>query len=612
MKAIEKQEGVWNVAGITVDFDLQAKLAKVYNAADQVKLLAAIKELGLTDVVDANIASYSTALTKVKETTSVTEFTKVVAQKVITDGNKAATESTDATAAVKAVNDAKDQVALLAALQNSNFKRVNPEWISEYQTKLAGISVATNKDEVKEIQAAVIDAANDDKIGTNASPVVLTTGVDVAKLTEAKNLVTTYATPDSAGAQTSDTKAILKKINIQLALADLLAATTPTSFKSKFDALVKVVDNAGDLAATDYVVANGQAYIDALAKETTVANKDQVSEVKDILFKASTGVNDKQALKLVDAVYTASGAASVDADALLKTLKDLGLENVADSNKEQYKADAAAFNTASTTTTNGGSKTKADVQTQVNTSNIAAVASAFTAQDADKLLEALKVLKVKNIVDANKGEYLKDAASTIKTDADTMSAAVKAINDSLTNTNEVNAINAATTATEVKTALDNLGIAEYVNAPSGDKLYLAEKVLEKRNALTAGRDALKADGTASGNTTTEAKKFVNKNEVAGEIAKASTGIKAEYTALVGKFAQSALTDTATTVANLTELEYANFNTLTSGQKAELAEYLVKNYPHTIKPSDGTKVYSDYASLAEVKAAVDAAITALGF
>jgi hypothetical protein len=585
-------KGVWTVNDQSYDLDLFNNLSDFLAANDQLKLNAALVALGIENVETANMPAYEIAKGNVTKTAE--ELTVADVQKLVDDVNAKAISADDEAAIVKAVTDAKtagNQVALLQALQNEAFVRVNPEWVATatngYMTKIAGTET-----KIADIQT-VINTSNDAIVNAEIAPIVST--IDRDDLNDAKALIETWATVDKDGKITDDTiKPIVdnKTIEIQLALVDVLEATTPTALKARVTALAELANPKTGAAVVDmknYIDANGKAYVSAIAAEADKANKLETAAKINTLL---TTVNGKEATALVDAVYDAASATTVDADALLKALNDLGLKQVADSNKEVYKADAADFKTESTTTTNSGTKVKADVQAQVDKSNVKAVT---TATDADKLLEALKVLELDNIVDANKDAYLADVtggSATIKTDAATIDAALKVINDAVVEAAKVKAINEATSATAVKAALDELAITSYVNVPSVDKLYIAEQVFAAVEAAQkAGNNTLYADKAA----------------VTTALDTATTGIIAEYEALIAEFAKTELTDTATTVTQLGLLGYDAFDNLTAGEKANVAEAFVANYPM----DDATPPAAiDYETLAAVKTAVDAAIAAI--
>lgn len=465
----EDLKGVWTVAGKSYDLDLFNKLAAFLNAADQIALNKALTDLGVANVKVENLPEYFTA--KGDITKSADQLTVADVQKLVDDVNAKSVDSETAKAIVKAVTDAKaanNQVALLQALQNKVFVRVNPNWVATvtdgYMAK-----IATTDDTIAKIQDK-INASNDAILVAT----VTTTGVDKAKLNESKDLIAKYATVDDKGVITDVTlKGYVdtKVIDIQLAIADVVQATTPTALKTKLTALATLVNpktGTPVLDMTKYVDVNGKAYIAEIAKvaPATITAAD--------INTAITTVNGAANQALVDAVKAAASAPTVDADKLLKALNDLGLKQVAASNKDAYAA-AAAFKTVAD---------KDAAQSAVDAVNLAAITGAT---DADKLLVALKVLELKNVVDANKDAYLADVKSgsaTIKTDAATIDNALKAININVVVDAQVKAINGAKTVSEVKTALDALAnvdkVSDYLKIRSVDRDFVAASVLKQR------------------------------------------------------------------------------------------------------------------------------------
>ncbi|MFD0942356.1 hypothetical protein [Savagea faecisuis] len=503
-------KGVWTVDGKAYDLDVFNKIAKVLAAKTQIELNTALTALDLDNYNAANITEYFAAQQKLAGTVEATDLTVADIQKLVDDANAKVEAGKDEKALIKAIKEAKDannQVAFLAALNNAALEQVNPDWVAVegegYFTKITG-----EEADLKAIQTA-INTANNTILNTS----VTSEGIDKAKLTASKELIAQYAPlTDKGEIANTDVKTKAANIEIQLAVVDVLEATTPTALKNKLTALAEL--DKAKLDMKNYVDANGKAYVKAIADETDKATKLATTDQINTLL---TTVNTAEAKTLVDAVNTAAKAVDsqtptvAQQDALLKALKDLGLKQVADSNKAQYAKDASAFATESDT---AASKTKEDVQTQVNTSNVTAVTSAT---DADDLLVALKILELKNVVDANKDAYLKDVQDTqdgtIKEaqDATGIDAALKAINSQVAIDAAVKAINEAKTATEVKTALDKLAnegkVEGYLNVTSADRIFIAEQVLDARDEIEAAGDAKAkefADETAVGEAVTAA------------------------------------------------------------------------------------------------------------
>lgn len=604
--------GVWTVDGKAYDLDVFNKIADVLAAKTQIQLNTALTALNLDNYKTANIEVYFTAQQKLVGTVEATDLTVADIQKLVDDANAKAEAGTDEKALIKSIKDAKDannEVAFLTALNNASLTQVNPDWVA---TATNGYFTAISGTEL-DLDAIQTKVNNANETILNVSGTITSTGIDQAKLTASKELIVAYAPVTDKGVISDTTiKNAAAAITEQLAVVDVLEATTPTALKNKLTALATLVDNPVKIDMKNYFDANGKAYVAKIAGETNkVVNLSTSAQIGALL----TTVNAAESTGLVDAVYEAADAVATPAtptvaeqDALLKALKNLGLKQVAESNKLQYAEDAATFKTESTTTTNSGTKVKADVQTQVAVSNVAAVVAAT---DADDLLVALKVLELKNIVDANKDAYLADAGSTINTNAATIDLALKAINTAELQKAEVKGINEATTATEVKTALDKLVITSYDNVPTADKLHVAEQLLEVRNTLAADRDELLANGNAkdAGNdTVADAKTFLNLADLTGHLDLAGTGVIATYGTLVGEFVNTKIVGKTISEVKvqLALLEYSAYDDLSEGDKSKVAEVFQVNYP-----LDAVTPFApvDFKTLSAVKKAIDAAIAA---
>lgn len=529
VKAItEDMVGTWTVDGINVDFDQMAKLSAVYNADSQLSLYNALNALDIINVKDANIVAYGDALTTLKTTvTDVKDFTKVMIQNLVTNVNTAAITAEQEKVIVKAVTDAHtagNQVALLKALQNDAFVKVNTGWVTTstngYMAKIAGTETT-----IKAIQTA-INTSNDAIIKATYT----IDGVDKAKLTASKALIATYATVDDKGVITDATiKAAPATIDIQLAIIDVLGATTPTNLKAKLSVLATLVNTSSTtvLDMTKYVDACGKGYITEIAKNVNPT----VAEINTAIGTVNTAA---QAALL----STVTGA--TDADKLLVALKAYpGIKQVSDSNKTGYWA-TGNVNFKDVTNI-------ATMQTAVDTANIAAIGAAT---DADALLVALKVLELNNIVDANKDVYLTEKAK-LEVDVATVKTAITTINTTIVEKAQVKAINEAKDATAVNTALLALGLNDYLNVPSTDRMFVAQGLF----------DLIPDAG------------FADLGEVKTTLfVDAATGVIADYNAALKGV--NDLTKTNTIVQATTVLKKVGnkaFNEMNAAQQATIAE-----------------------------------------
>jgi hypothetical protein len=596
-------KGVWTVDGVKYDLDVYNKIVDFLEASTQIELNEALEALNLDNFDSANIKVYFEAQQKLVGTVEASELTVADIQKLVDGANAKVVEGKDEAALIKAIKDAhtaNNQVAYLAALNNLGLTQVNPEWVAVATTGYFATIDGTEAD-LDAIQAKV-NTANEAIIKTK----VTDDGIDKAKLTASKELINKYAPLTDKGVINDGAiKTSLGKVEEQLAVVAVLEATTPTALKTKLAALATLVDNPVTLDMKNYVDANGKAYIAKLA-ETADTGKDTTGEIAGII----TAVNTGEAGKLVKAVNDAASAAQVDADALLKALNDLGVKQAVAENKADY-AKAGVKNVELLKTAAGTTKTKVAVQTAVDKINLLAVTEATK----DTIIEKLNVFELDNVVEANAEAYEAAKADIGGVTADAtgdnaktvalVKAQVKIVNDAGAEAAQVKAINEATTATEVKAALDNLAITSYVNVPSVDKLYVAEQVLALRDTLIADRDELKVDGDAKATGTAKvatAKTFANVADLTGHFAKADTGVITKYNGLLGEFAYDKLKDTATTVTQLGKLGYDAFDKLTPAEKANVAEAFKAKYP---VDKDGKQV--PYTTVAAVKASVDAAI-----
>lgn len=529
--------GVWTVGGIKVDLDLKGKLEDVYNAADQVKLLASLNALELTDVNADNIAFYQTELGKLKDTTkdsyvAIEDFTKEVAQAVVTEGNKLAAEAGNEATVVKAVNDAKTEVALLAALET--FERVNAEWIAAYKTTIDG-TLDAGKDTAKEIQA-LVDTVNDNQLnkipeaGTSiVGKLNLSTNPSIIKedLEKAKSLVTAYQIDDAEGETAK--KDLLNAIDTQLAIVALLDAETPAQLSVAYNNLVKF-DGAFELDKDAFIDANRAEYIKAF--NASSGSNHPFNTITKITTEIAT-VNSTLTTSPLTNVVT-KGAAITDVGALTETqTSDLlaalkavpGLKNVSDDNKEFY----AKINTVGSNTINdfgdlslsGTPEAKlAQVQALVDAANLDAVKGAT---DADKLYKALVDYgnDVKDINVANKANYWAgsnanfssvssgniqtavDTANIKAVKAATTAAGVLAKLQIITQLKDVKAENAKAYLDSVKITDGTdlvLSTTENLGDSTVTSVVTAQPIITKINELEAEKVTLKALNSATTET----------------------------------------------------------------------------------------------------------------
>lgn len=314
-------EGVWTVAGIEIDFDLIAKLEAFLEAdEDQIALNNALTDLGIKNVKVDNIPAYAAdhnsfigSLSKDLYLERIpVDLTVEAIQAWIDKVNAEAISAEEEAAIVKAVVDAKkagNQVALLKALQNDAFVRVNADWIADYDNELV-LAAAEEKtliseeSSIKDIQGA-INKVNNAKIKTEYNALKLgeeyEACVDRAELLKVKALIEAYATPTDKGEFDSTVKGYLKAIDIQLAVVDVRAANTPTRLKN---ALVKLDNLLDEKFMEDlYKDANAKYYLDGYGegddkvsgiKEADVKTVDDIIGESGVLPAINKAVEDAQ------------------------------------------------------------------------------------------------------------------------------------------------------------------------------------------------------------------------------------------------------------------------------------------------------------------------------
>lgn len=561
--------GVWNVNGVSYSFTELKTVQDIVTAStgtvNEVKLYNLLVDAGIKNVNADLIGIATTGYAAEIVTEAPVKLVDV--QKIIDDVNKAAVDTDTEKAVVKKVVDATNQIQLLAALKDNGFERVNDEWIAGYATEtiggtamlaLDGVATPADYNVTKAQIQTAIDAENGDAITTD----------DTAANTAAKQAAVTALiqkwTADDVAPATTKADAI-KASDINRLGFVVAEATTENSL---YNALVAYANATTDtvLKASELNPNLKAAYLTALNGGTVRANA----------VTGFTGASASATYAYKTNVVTAADTAAKNAAMADIVTKFTALNSDATNVTKQAEFKASLQKLADVTSHETVANKKFLMST-IDDANLVAYSAAFAAGTAINGTDTVANVQTKVI----------------------------GVNNSAGAVAQLKAINEATTAQEVKVVLDELAIADYVDVPSADKLHIAEQVLALRDTLTAGRDALAAAGTASGNTTTLANEFVNLAEVEGNLVVASTGVIAVYDALVLEFAYSELTSTSVTVTQLGLLGYDAFDNLTAGQKSLVAEAFKANYP-----MDSTPAAIDYATLKAVKTAIDTAIAGL--
>ena len=315
-------KGVWTVNGIEYDLDLFNNLKAFLDAENQLALNKALTDLGIKNVKVANMPAYFEAKDELDKTAY--ELTVADVQKLVDDVNAKSISAEEEKAIVKAVVDAKkagNEVALLQALQNDAFVRVNPEWVAVTDGYLAEIT--GNEETIKDIQT-VINNVNDalikaelENLKTNGDY----TELDKVKLTKVKNLIETYATVDDKGVITDSTikNAVEGKvIEIQLALADVVAATTPTSLKNRVVALNELLAKDAKIdMEKEYIDANAKLYIKQIAEAEAEDKVNTVTKLKTAISNVNAEVNKRLSIKTFSVTYDTAYSSKAKGDVRL-------------------------------------------------------------------------------------------------------------------------------------------------------------------------------------------------------------------------------------------------------------------------------------------------------
>lgn len=457
--------GEWTVDSVKFDTGIPAAIAAVNAATDELKLAAALEAKYFSNVDVDLIKVYFTEM-------SATDFTSIKDIQTVVDKVNADTDKSEREAlAVKAVNDAKTQVQLKTALQNSLFARVNADWISAYETALAG-----NQTTVVEIQTA-LDGVNTAEVKTAYDKAL--TGLVAADITKAAALVEAYIAADIKDSELTPKQDMLDALKVQSALVTLNAATTNGSVTTALNGLATATEDFTKAAVNP---ALASAYKEALSGKN-LATVDAVNAA----VKAVNTAAEATAVKAIDAVTATTTTAQLKA--LFTTLADRSSfaseDFTMDAVNDKFLADYLKAFVAATPAT------AADVMniiTDVNkpTAELAAIEAAT----AETLYAALNSVQFNfsNLVEANKEAYIADLTA-FKFFADATSTdSVAAVRNLITAVNAKEAVESATTAVEVRDALQqaadasiDLGVgtagAAYINLGAEGRLEVAALVL---------------------------------------------------------------------------------------------------------------------------------------
>ncbi len=536
--------GRWTVDGIEFDADAQAAVNAVKNAKNQVELLNALQSSYFKGVNPSLITKYEGKFADVDTVADIQKIIDTVNAENITAEQ------------VKTVNNAKNQVELLKALNDGGFARVNAELIADYASyNSENYKTAADAVEVQEIIDTVnLNAA---KAAVTAADTTADTALKTDSISKAQVLVSNL--PEKEEAEKTTKTELQIRIDKANAYVKVKAATTQASLLSALKAPVLKLQNIDDALAKYY-----KQVFDATEK-ALITNVSYDMQAGIVVAGKTAAVNDY--LNKIDNVTAETTTA--DVKALLTELKRLDgtnfTEKINDALLEDYRAGIVAGTITDVASVN------TIVQTvNTNTIELQAVAD-YTGTNADELLNLLKnkKLALSNIVDANKEAYLADLALVKAEAAKTAADLQKAINT----INFVANANKATTAAQMQTAITgisvNQSIEAYIKLSSAAKTEVAELVLASKNT---GFDNLEAVKNAISTKTTA------------------------YSTFLGNV--NAATDINDMMAKLDDEAFPSFQKLDVVEKVTKAE-LVYNKLQELK---GLEKPSEFKTIAEIKAA----------
>ncbi|AMQ07672.1 S-layer homology domain-containing protein [Sporosarcina psychrophila] len=488
--------GVWVIGAVKYDNNAIKNFADIVTASatnNEVTTLAALKKAGLVNIVDANITAYVAAINA-----NATKENLADIQSVINKANDTTVSTGEAAAAVKAVNDATNQVQLLSALQHKAFSNVNASWIVDYNNAITTAKATpANTDTVAEIQA-LVNAQNTVKI--NAASTAATTVAEQNAVTE---LIKLYTVADVAPATTK--AAAVKASEVKSAVFGVKEATTAATV---YNALVRLSElDSVNLPATALNANLKAEYLTAKnAPATTITGTTTVAALKTAVVTAADTAALKSATDSINALTETSTAAEVKAtlqklaDVTSHTADKFDMTKVSDTSLIQYRdalkakgKTTAAQVTAIITSVNGTNNATANLATVKDTSATVAqvrdalteIASGVTSPVSTDYLNASSQVKLEV------AQLVIDKRSTLATKLDAnlvVTAIGVAMADHKVKLDSFNAIGNLATATNIstKTTLDTFAYPTYVALDATQKLAVAEEVNKLTKTDTAG------------------------------------------------------------------------------------------------------------------------------
>ncbi|WP_400162292.1 hypothetical protein ACAF76_001570 [Brevibacillus sp. TJ4] len=604
--------GVWTVAGISFDADAYAKLEKINAANAELALYNALTEAGIANLKVENAPAYIAEKLDKTEAFKSLEEVQAFVDKVNADQASDAEKAAQVEALVKAL-ETTSQVAILNAL--APWAQVNPEYISDYASDLAAVTVTDTFDDVQDI----INTTNITNAGTLLNDAFTESKREAYnKAVTAVSFVRADDPEDPDDKVKADMQEALEVLNL---LLNVKEASTAAQFANAYNALVAKVNDKTIIGDEVFYTDLRPQYMEA-TKAQPAGVPETVTTPEDI-EDAIVAVNTKKRAELYNAVAEVSdtaGSETKTADVLKKLQDfaayvpnkadfDISTVSTTDDRLKAYRTALAALPslTIDSSLTEGDVATAiADVKNAIDTVNGTAVGTPlgnienFDSSDAttfpngvtDPAQALLTYLKHKelalgNVVDANAELYLANeadfkAAATVG--AGTAADAIKAVKALVADLNQVAIINKAKSATEVHDALMALALPDYLNVTSADRLTVAESLLE----------VVQDDAFVE---------YESKADVAADVATITADRAAAIAAVNALLPDTDITDV---IDALDLVGYKAFSDMSAADKALVAEKFAEALEFN---ADGTALKSPYRSLAAIKAHIDAAIAA---
>lgn len=616
----EEPTGKWKVNGVEFDTDAVAAAKAVTSAKTEVALLAALQSPYFTDVNEELVTGYKAAVDALEEDATVEEI-----QAAIDAENKKGNETT----VVEAVNEAKNQVELLKALQNGGFERVNADLIAGYatlgyaeDTTPATPATYTTAETVEEIQA-IIDEVNyaAAEALVEAADTTSATALTTAAIAKAQTAVT--ALPEKTDAEKADKKVLQDRLDLANAVAKVKAADSQASLLKALKEPVLGLENIDDKLAKYYKAEFDEEkadIVDTTATTKSVLQDDIIDAGKDAAIDAledkiskttdKTTVADLKAdlteLKRLDAAnFKADGVEVKIIDALVEDYRTalVGTEEASNKNTTALIAaivDAANDPSVAIDAVNfAAGKTLTDITEEQDEQ--AAINAIAPDQSADSLLKALKskTLNLKNVVDANKEAYFSEIVNKSDVQYFTKVTTPEEAQKVVTVTNAYVEANKSTTVedfskklTVFAVAADELGgvneAKDIINLSSASKLEVAKIYLDTKAADSAKYVTAYQFADALNKAMQ-----VQVNFLADVNGKTVDGDDVTYTVPTTNEMKSILDD---------EKAFPEFAALESAtDKVEAAEKVVNKLTE-LRAADKAPAVSTFKTIAEVKAA----------